>query len=37
MVTMVMEEEGIVDATEGTQVIDAMVIEGVPTEEGTTK
>lgn len=33
MVIMVTEEEGIVDVTAGTQVIDAMVIVGVPMEE----
>jgi len=36
MVVMVTEEEDIVDATAGIQVIDAMVIAGVPTEEGHT-
>ena len=36
MVVMVTEEEGIVDVTAGTQVIDAMVIAGVPTEEDLT-
>ena len=33
MVVMVTEEEGIVDVTADTQVIDAMVIAGAPTEE----
>ena len=33
MVVMVTEEEGIVDVIADTQVIDAMVIAGAPTEE----